>query len=519
MLRFLRDKVRLDTVALIVIGLVLFCCAWAFDVHEVIDDYAHHHHVEGLEAVFPGVVIVGLLGFFHGMIRIRDLHREVRKRRLAENHVKWIARHDPLTHLPNRRFLEEKIARHVGNASVQAPPLTAISLDLDGFKKANDLIGHHGGDEILMEVANRLRGLVAEDRIHRLGGDEFLILLPRSEQFDIDAFGRRLIDVLSTPILFGAIATEIGASVGYACYPEDSTSLAEVIRLSDIAMYAAKKMGRNNVRSYNHAMNDDVALRSKAQSALRQAISDGLIHPYYQPLIDLKSGVICGFEALARWQADDGTFIPPAVFIELAESSGMITALSEQILRAACRDAVTWPDHIRLSVNLSPVQLNDPMLGMRIIGTLLETGLRPGRLEIEITESALIQNISLAESTLGDLHRAGVSISLDDFGTGYSSLSQLSTFRFDKIKIDRSFISNFDDDERQEQIVRAMLSLGQGLGVATTAEGIEDETQLMTLRTMGCDFGQGFLFSKAVPAEQALSLVSSQGEPRVATRS
>ncbi|HXV32114.1 MAG TPA: EAL domain-containing protein, partial [Sinorhizobium sp.] len=441
-----------------------------------------------------------VLGLIYGASRIRDLRNEIAKRRLAEEHANWIARHDVLTGLPNRHqlaeFCEAVSAEGVGSRTKYA----VFSVDLDSFKNANDLVGHSGGDQILLAVAARLREVFADQMVCRVGGDEFLVMAKRTEHFDPTACGQRIVQAISAPIVVGNTRAEIGASVGYALYPEDGSVIDDVIRHSDAALYAAKRGGRNTVRAFDEAIRENLAKRLEIETALRQAIRDNTIRPYYQPLIDLKSGEIRGFEALARWETGDGRFIPPSDFIELAESTGLITELSEQLLRAACADAKAWPADIYLSFNLSPTQLNDRLLGLRVVRILMEAGLPPKRLEVEITESALIRNSTVAEMILFDLHEAGISVALDDFGTGYSSLSQLSKFKFDKIKIDRSFVTDLEHDDKQEKIVRAILGLGQGLGIATTAEGIEDEAQRLNLLEMGCDCGQGYLFGRALPA-------------------
>ncbi|ASY65484.1 diguanylate cyclase/phosphodiesterase (GGDEF & EAL domains) with PAS/PAC sensor(s) (plasmid) [Sinorhizobium sojae CCBAU 05684] len=481
------------------VGALLSYLSWAYHVHRLMDELIHEHGHEGFAEAIPAIVIIGILGLVYGVSRIRALRHEVHKRRLAEEHANWIARHDVLTGLPNRHQLAEFCARLPAKTEEKSAKYAVFSVDLDGFKNANDLVGHGGGDQILLTVAQRLQEVFAGEMICRVGGDEFLVFA-RREGFDPAACGRRIVGAVSMPILIGNTRAEIGASVGYALYPDGGCTIDDAIRQSDAALYAAKRSGRNTVRAFDEAIRQSLAKRLEIETALRQAIRDHAIRPYYQPLIDLRSGEIRGFEALARWETSDGRFIPPSDFIEVAESTGLITELSEQLLRAACADARSWPAHVHLSFNLSPTQLNDRLLGLRIVRILMEAGLSPKRLEVEITESALIHNSAAAETILSDLHEAGISVALDDFGTGYSSLSQLSKFKFDKIKIDRSFVTDLEHDDKQEKIVRAILGLGQGLGIATTAEGIEDEGQRINLLEMGCDCGQGYLFGKAVPA-------------------
>jgi EAL domain-containing protein (putative c-di-GMP-specific phosphodiesterase class I) len=281
-------------------------------------------------------------------------------------------------------------------------------------------------------------------------------------------------------------------------------------------MYDSKRHGRNTLRRFDRSMNETLTQRSAAEAALRDAIERREIVPHYQPLIDLETGRVRGFEALARWRGADGGMVPPTIFIELAEDAGLITRLSEQLLRQACVDARSWPTDTVLAFNISPTQLTDNLLGLRIVQILIETGLPPTRLEIEITETALVRDTTAASAILASLHEAGVSIALDDFGTGYSSLSQLSKLKFDKVKIDQSFVSSFEGDEKQEKIVRAIIGLGQGLGMVTTAEGIEDKAQFDRLRAMGCDFGQGYLFGRAIPQDAIAAFIASSESLREA---
>jgi EAL domain-containing protein (putative c-di-GMP-specific phosphodiesterase class I) len=269
---------------------------------------------------------------------------------------------------------------------------------------------------------------------------------------------------------------------------------------SDIAMDTAKVERQDKIKPFEAMMHARLRERADMEKALREAIANDHIKPFYQPIVDLKNGNVNGFEALARWEITPGQFVPPSIFIEVAEQSDLIVHLTRHLLQVACRDAEKWPRNTILSFNISPTQLQDALLGVRILNTLTETGLPPERFEVEITETALVRDLETAERVLNDLHAARVRISLDDFGTGYSSLSQLSRFTFDKIKIDRSFISELGDVRKQEKIVRAIIGLGKGLNILTTAEGIETPEQLSRLVRMGCNLGQGYLFGKAMPA-------------------
>ncbi|WP_333631308.1 putative bifunctional diguanylate cyclase/phosphodiesterase, partial [Agrobacterium cavarae] len=303
---------------------------------------------------------------------------------------------------------------------------------------------------------------------------------------------------------------EIGASIGFARIPEDSAFPAEAIQYSDCAMYAAKKIGRNIVKAFVPEMQKELIKKIQMEADLKLAMKLGKIRPHYQPLVDLKTQEIVGYEALARWEREPGKFVSPCEFIPLAENAGLIVELTDQLFRIACQDALSWPPHTVLSFNISPVQLSDRLLGLRLLKVLGEVGLPVHRLELEVTESALINDAETARDVLDDLVKSGIKIALDDFGTGYSSLSQLSNYQFNKIKIDRKFVATFEESDRQEKVVRAIIALGIGLGVKITAEGIEDASQLRRLQDLGCDIGQGYLLGKPRPIEETLAVSERQ---------
>lgn len=494
--RHKRNRALRQALGLGLIGLLLWLFFITVDAFEWFSDLSRHHEAWQLDEIILALAVCGLCGLVFTLLRLQDLAAEIQQRNQAERDVVWIALHDPLTRLANRRQLEARLREAAATAAPQ--DLTAISLDLDGFKKLNDLFGHQAGDEALMEVGYRLRSLFPDDNaeLFRLGGDEFLILLRELSPLDMGDLVQHILASLSQPYRIGTTQTELGVSLGVA-QPKDSQDLQELVLFSDLAMYAAKRDPQQRWAIFQPEMNETMLKRNQLELQLRQALKTGEIQPHFQPLVDLRSGQTVGFEALARWFKADGSQLSPAEFIPLAEETGLITELSEQLMRKACLAAKQWPEHTRLAFNLSPVQLTDKLLGLRILHLLNEVGLPPERLELEITETALIQDISQAEAVLSELTQAGVHIALDDFGTGYSSLSQLSRFAFDKIKIDRSFIASFEEEKKQEKIVRAIIGLGQGLDLTTTAEGIETPSQLAQLQQFGCDLGQGYLFGPA----------------------
>jgi diguanylate cyclase (GGDEF)-like protein len=482
------------------VSLIAFVCLVAVEIelYELFFDFSRTHEGWQLDEIFTTLSVVGLFGLIYSTLRIKDLSREVKRRRQAEENVEWTACHDVLTGLPNRRLLNAVIAQlcqrndeHYG----------VFSIDLNGFKKSNDLFGHEHGDIVLKTVAERLQNLLPEDYIFRIGGDEFLVIAECTRHSDLGALGLRIIRAIDKPVSSNGAVTDVGASVGHARYPGDSADLKTVINYSDCAMYVAKRRGRNQHAAFVPSMQEDMIKRVKLETDLKAAIASHEIVPYYQPLVHLSTKRIVGYEALARWEISPGVFVSPSEFVPLAEDVGLISELTDVLLRQACRDALTWPSDTMLSFNISAAQLSDRLLGLRILKILEETGLPVARLELEVTESALIQDPDTAKMILESLSQAGIMLALDDFGTGYSSLSQLSNFQFDTIKIDQSFVASFEHSEKQDKVIKAIIAMGAGLGVKVTAEGIEDEEQLIKLEALGCHIGQGYYFGR--PAAEA----------------
>ena len=414
-----------------------------------------------------------------------------------------------MTGLPNRRFFAEKLDECLRGAS-DTQRLAVLMLDLDGFKMVNDTHGHAVGDKALSEFAHRVAVLLRADSVlARIGGDEFAIIMPKIDSLDDPTnLARRIAAAVAEPFVIDNVSAEFGVGVGIAIAPNDGTDPDELVRRADRALYRAKAAGRSSVRFFEPEMDTHVERRIQIERELRSAIASNVIVPHYQPLVSLDGNRIIGFEALARWESEGLGYIPPDVFIPIAEETGLINVLGDQLFRRACLDANAWPANFVLAFNVSPIQLRDPTLGLRILSILGQTGFSPRRLEIEITESALVENIGVAQTVIDDLRRAGVRIALDDFGTGYATLTQLLSFHLDKIKIDRSFVSRLDKSEDSQVIVRAILGLAKGFGLTTTAEGVEDAGQLACLKANGCAEGQGYLFGKAVPAAEIPALLN-----------
>lgn len=503
-----------DFSVLLCIAVIIFVISIAYNISDKIIKLGQKYNDYLVGELIFALIITGLCSLVYLIRRSQDLNKQISLRDAADRNVAWIAQHDLLTKLPNRHFLH-KFIDHIDDSMEQGlaqKKLAIYAIDLDGFKKVNDFIGHKGGDELLVNLAQRLDQVLFDELIFRLGSDEFVIIADWQSDRKMEEFAGELIDVISQPMKISNLNVEVGACIGITCYPEDGTNFSECLHNADIAMYAAKNNGRGTVKRFRKFMNDFLIKRAELEHALRDAIHNKELFPHYQPLVDLKTNRICGFEALARWINHEGEVIPPGVFIEIAEESGMIQSLTENLLRQACQDARQWPSDVKLSFNISPTQLTDETLGLRILKILSDTGFSPSRLELEITESTLINDTEIAIRILEDLHNFGVSIAIDDFGTGYSSLSHLSHFEFDKIKIDRSFVMELEKNEKNLKVVRAILSLGRGLGIQTLAEGIETEEQLAEFKKLGCDLGQGYHLGKPMAADDALQLFENDNK-------
>jgi diguanylate cyclase (GGDEF)-like protein/PAS domain S-box-containing protein len=447
----------------------------------------------------------GISIFFRDVTERRKAEQE---RLIAQEKIAHMARHDALTGLPNRVFFREQLeralidSRHGARAAV-------LYLDLDGFKAVNDTLGHPAGDALLRQVGERLQQCVrGSDMVARFGGDEFAIIQTsiRSNE-DADELARRIVVVLSEPFELDGQQVAIGTSIGVAFVPEDGGSPDELLKAADMALYRAKGDGRGVHRFFEPGMDESLRARQVIKLALREALARGEFELHYQPLIDLSTSEISCFEALLRWRHPDGRMISPADFIPVAEETGLIIQIGEWALREACRQAMTWPCGVSVAVNLSPVQFRSRGLVDTVRAALTAAGLQPGRLQLEITESVLLQDDNGNLAMLQELRRLGVRIAMDDFGTGYSSLGYLRSFPFDKIKLDRSFVNDLPSGIEAQAIVRAVAGLCAGLCITTTAEGIETVHQLAALRKDGYNEGQGFLFSRPVPAAEALRLV------------
>ena len=420
---------------------------------------------------------------------------DVTEQRRFEERIRHLARHDPLTDLPNRATLHQVLSARLTSEAGQ--PCAVLYVDLDRFKPINDTFGHAVGDRLLQEVAGRLRRAVRpQDVVARLGGNEFALMIGLADAEGPDSTAQRILETLNQPYAVERLSLRVGASIGIAQFPMAGTDPDTLLRSADLALYDAKRRGPNRYAFYDPAMGDRAAARTSLEADLRRALEDRAFVLHYQPVVRARTGATTGFEALLRWNRPNGAPISPADFVPIAEEAGLMPELGAWVLAEACREAVRWPAHLTVSVNVSATQLRSTCFIRTVERALAESGLAPHRLEIEITETAVLENRDLTLGLLRQLRGLGVMIALDDFGTGYSSLSFVHTFPLTRLKIDRSFVRGLGQDPQSTAIVRAIIGLSRSLGLAVTAEGVETEEQRRLLvRERGLDL-QGYLFGR-----------------------
>lgn len=413
---------------------------------------------------------------------------------------------DHLTGLGNRNRLADKIRQLAADRAADPAPFTVGIVNLDGFKPINDLFGQASGDEILCQVAHRLRACVPDGAtVTRHDGDEFAIVLPLVfERTGAERAGQLIKDVLSAPYDLGDRNVRLSASLGFAVYPFAGEEFEELMKSAETALYRSKRRGRGQVTVYSREIAQEMKRATQLEQALRNAIINDTVDVHFQPIVRLRDNRVVGFEALARWIDPDLGFVSPAVFVPLAEERGFIDTLSETLLRKAAEATLAWPRDLFLSFNLSSVQLMDLRTSHNTLSILNSVGFDPRRLEMEITETAVMTSADTARRIIKDLKDAGIRISLDDFGTGQSSLGRLRDFTFDKVKIDRAFVSAITTDRTSEHIIKAIITMCEGLDLEVVAEGIETEAEAQKLRELGCGMGQGYHFGR--PADAATTL-------------
>ncbi len=441
----------------------------------------------------------------------RQLNQAHREAENANRQIEALARHDVLTGLPNRRMLAEEMDKALARMDRASGVCAVMVIDLDRFKPVNDIYGHPTGDAVLCEIGDRFnRILRRSETLSRLGGDEFAVIA----EFDSETDGptklaERLVQVASQPIHVESVVVEVGATIGVALAPSDGSDPESLLRAADIAMYRGKREGRGCVRFFEENMEAELRSRVQLEVELRAAIAAGEIKPHYQPIVSVTDQKLLGFEALARWHHPQKGLLMPELFIRIADEIGLMPELTYGLLRTACRDAKNWPEHLSLAINISPSQLKDTGLPVHLLSILVEEGFLPERLEVEITEDALVADMDQARVILKSLQNIGIHIALDDFGTGYSSLYHLRELHFDRIKIDRSFIQSLFENKENGKIVSAIIDMGKSLGLPTTAEGVEEPEHWRKLVELGCENAQGFLFGKAMTAAEAEELIGN----------
>ncbi|AYG63077.1 putative bifunctional diguanylate cyclase/phosphodiesterase [Rhizobium jaguaris] len=441
------------------------------------------------------------------------ISQDVTEERGVEAKLAHLAMHDSLTGLPNRAFFSESIVRQVAAATPDMP-IALLYLDVDHFKHINDSKGHAAGDALLCQVAQRLLRLSERsDLVARLGGDEFALVLKMTDAGRAQRLADLLLLSLAAPFDLDGVREHVSCSIGIAMAPEHAADADVLMRDADLALYAAKESGRSTYRFYQTEMRLEAERRHQLTIELREALQNDEFELYYQPIVRLDNDKLSGFEALIRWRHPERGLIAPLEFISVAEETGMIVQIGEWVLREACCTASQWPNHLKIAINLSVYQFRHASLLATVVSVLHESGLRPERLEIEITESILLSEVEQSLPLLRALKELGIRIAIDDFGTGYSSLSYLRSFAFDKIKLDRSFVAGMETDPGNLAIVRAVVGIASGFNALTLAEGIETEEQLGKLRAEGYSEVQGFLLGKPMPRKDAEALIFSEVHP------
>ena len=460
----------------------------------------------GPDRLLINALLLNIALVIFGWRRYRDLSAEIAERRKAEALARDLTEHDALTGCLNRRSIGAAASALATTAKARGDLVAFIMLDLDRFKQVNDVNGHAAGDCLLGEAAERIRqALPPEALLARLGGDEFAVILPfaPARTDEVERLAEALIAKVAQPVQFGDFELETTISAGISrTEPGQPADIQAQLHMADIAMYHAKRNGRNRYAWFEANMESEQRFQSEVAAGVRRGIPLGEFVPYYEKQIDLESGSITGFEMLARWNSPKLGMVNPDIFIPVAEEIGVIGELSESLIRQALRDAKNWDPKLTLSVNISPVQLRDPWFAQKLLKILVEANFPPSRLDVEVTESCLHENVGLVRSLITSLKNQGITVSLDDFGSGYSSLSQLRTLPFDRIKIDRSFVMSLLDDKDSATIIQSIIALGEGLGLPITAEGIENEAVLAELRRFGKFKGQGYLYGFPEPADR-----------------
>jgi len=479
----------------------------------------------GPDMLLVNALLLNIALIIFGMRRYRELISEISVRTKAEETARMLSDTDPLTNCLNRRSIEPATNLMIAEATAENMAVAFFMIDLDNFKQVNDLYGHRIGDQVLITAAERARSVLpAGALLARLGGDEFACVVPyekgsygKSMPELIDNLAQRLVAEISRPQTVDGFSIEITMSIGIVANSDEDDAADHIadsevlLHRADIAMYHAKKHGKNRCSWFETTMENELRLRNELEMGIRRGLQNDEFIPYYEQQVDLETNQLVGFEMLARWQSPELGMISPTIFIPVAEEIGVIAELSEGLIEKTLIDAKRWDPKLTVSVNISPVQLRDPWFAQKLLKMLVKHNFPPQRLEIEITESCLHENVAVVKTLITSLKNQGVRISLDDFGTGYSSLTQLRTIPFDRIKIDRSFVTDLHQSDDAENIIDAIISLGEGLKMPITAEGIEDDAVLDALRSKGKIKGQGYLYGQPEAAAQVQTRLNKLG--------
>ena len=473
------------------------------------------------DVLLVNALLLNIALIIFGWRRYRELTREIEVRRQAEARARMLAATDPLTQCLNRRSMMEATEELRARAAARGEAVAYCMVDLDNFKQINDMHGHSAGDAVLVMMCDRIRALLPrEARLARLGGDEFAFVMPypAGHADRVDDLVIRLFESVALPFRMPELTVDLTMSIGLAAdHDADGTiglvvDAATLMHRADMALYHAKKQGRNRYFWFEPSMESELRFRNQLETGIRRGLARGEFVPYYEQQVDLETGALVGFEMLARWRSAQLGLISPDIFVPIAEEIGLINELSERLMEQAFADAREWDDDLTLSINISPIQLRDPWFAQRLLKKLVAANFPPRRLEIEITESCLHENIGLVRSMIMSLRNQGVQISLDDFGTGYSSFEQLRNLPFDRIKIDRSFVSELREPGNRSRFVEAIVSLGRGLDLPLTAEGVEDEEILNALKAMGRLKAQGYFYGQPEDAEAVRARLKAAGK-------
>jgi diguanylate cyclase len=494
--------------SLVFAAIAIAVCSFAASLLSLYDMLSHADHATGW-VLFASCCIVALLALGI-VVRCSSIAAAIAE---AERNAALLAGHDPLSGLPNRRSFKDRLDSELSSVRRgRNEGVAVLFLDLDKFKAVNDTFGHAAGDRLIVQFAERVNGLLRNsDTLSRFGGDEFAIIQTQiKHQIDAVALGKRILAAMAEPFHIGGGSAYIGVSIGIALAPQHGNDADALMQVADVALYQSKSEGRSRYTIFGGELGDKLQLKQAVEDELRVAIENNALELHYLPEVAAEDGRVLGLEALVRWPHPRLGLVPPRDFIPIAEASGLINALGDWVLKQACQDALKWPRHLSVSVNLSGIQIKSKDFVSRISSIITGSGIEPGRVVLELGEQVVVGEADLAEQIIMDLQAIGVRFALDDFGTGYSSLIYLRRFAFDKIKIDQSFLGSLEATGESSVLIHSVVHLGRALGLTIVAEGVETAEQRRLLQAAGCHEMQGFLFAHPMPAKQISSWLAKK---------